>query len=233
MGVGEIVDKDSESPMKSLPQREKMMLAGRFLSKFDRQGLHRFGFSSFSEAYNAMGYAISGKPTSIKNYRQEFDPLFPNSRQGWHGRPMRGHCRDAYEKYGSLSLDAIASLISSLLLPPTLEWPPEMAELAQFDDDSYENTTFSKRLITGAAAEGFFEFSFPALLEFSGHTINNVTRLGCGFDFRLQPTDNLPFLAVEVKGLAGTTGEIMMTESHVVRACCPEPKRLWGGLALA
>lgn len=55
------------------------MLAGLFLSKFDREGLKCLGFSNFSEAYNAMGYALGGKPTSIKNYMQEFDPLFPKT----------------------------------------------------------------------------------------------------------------------------------------------------------
>ena len=63
--------------MKSFSQRERLMLAGLFLSKFDREGLKCLGFSNFVEAYNAMGYALGGKPTSVKNYMQEFDPHFP------------------------------------------------------------------------------------------------------------------------------------------------------------
>jgi hypothetical protein len=86
--------------MKTFSQRECLMLAGLFLSKFDREGLKRLGFSNFSEAYNAMGYALGGKPTSIKNYMQEFDPLFPNNRKGWHKRPMRDHCNEAVERFG-------------------------------------------------------------------------------------------------------------------------------------
>jgi hypothetical protein len=42
--------------------------------------LRNLGFETYSEAYNAMGYALGGKPASIKNYMQEFDPLFPNGR---------------------------------------------------------------------------------------------------------------------------------------------------------
>lgn len=80
------------------------MLAGLFLSKFDREGLAHLGFSSLWEAFNAIGYALGGKPTSVKNYMQEFDPLFPNKRQGWHKRELRPHCREAFERYGMLSL---------------------------------------------------------------------------------------------------------------------------------
>lgn len=89
-----------------------------------------------------------------------------------------------------------------------------MDELAALDEDNFENESFSKRLITGAAAEGFFEATFPKLADFTGHILTNVTRFGCGFDFRLQPVDSSPFLAVEVKGIAGVTGEVLMTRKE-------------------
>lgn len=196
--------------MKSFSQRERLMLAGLFLSKFDRQGLKCLGFSNFAEAYNAMGYALGGKPTSIKNYMQEFDPHFPNPRQGWHKRPMRDHCREAIETFGQLRLQEFYRLFSPLLLTTDTPLPYGMEELASLDEDKLENESFSKRLITGAAAEGFFETSFPKLADFSGHILTNVTRFGCGFDFPLQPDDSRSFLAVEVKGMAEATGEILM-----------------------
>jgi hypothetical protein len=74
-----------------------------------------------------------------------------------------------------------------------------------------ENESVSKRLITGIAAERYFAAVFPTLDEFVGHKLRNVTRFGCGFDFRIQPRDSDRFLVAEVKGLAGSTGEIMMT----------------------
>ncbi len=58
------------------------MLAGLYLSKFDALGLKRLGFKSFAEAFNVIGYAVGAPPASIKNYRDEFDPLFPNRRKG-------------------------------------------------------------------------------------------------------------------------------------------------------
>jgi len=190
------------------------MLAGMFLSKFNREGLHHLGFSSLSEAYNAIGYGLGGKPNSVKNYMQEFDPLFPNNRKGWHKREIRAHCREAFERFGQLSLADFSRLLTPLLLPPVMPLPECLDELAALDEGNLENEGFSRRLITGAAAEGFFESSFKELSEFSDHTLTNVTRYGCGFDFRLQPVDSRPFLAVEVKGIASAGGDVMMTSKE-------------------
>ncbi len=52
--------------------RDKLILAGLYLSKFDAAGLQRLGFESFMEAFNVIGYALGGKPARIKNYRDEF-----------------------------------------------------------------------------------------------------------------------------------------------------------------
>lgn len=67
-----------------IAKREKLILVGLYLAKYDSLGLKRLGFGSFLEAFNVMGYAIGSRPASIKNYRDEFDPLFPNRRKGWH-----------------------------------------------------------------------------------------------------------------------------------------------------
>ena len=60
--------------------------------------MKKLGFESFTEAFNVIGYAMGSQPASIKNYRDEFDPLFPNRRQGWHKRPIRDYCRKVFEK---------------------------------------------------------------------------------------------------------------------------------------
>lgn len=190
------------------------MLAGLFLSKFSKEGLRHLGFETFAEAYNAMGYALGGKPTSIKHYMQEFDPLFPNGRKGWHGRDMRAHCRHAYEQFGSLPLPQFARLLKPLLFPDDESLPDELEELEVFREEELENESFSKRLITGVAAEGFFESYFPRISEFADHAMRNVTRLGCGFDFRVQPVAGGPFLAVEVKGITSSAGNVMMTSKE-------------------
>ena len=91
--------------MRSLTQRESLILAGLYLSKFDAEGVTRLGFASFTEAFNAIGLSLKSRPASLKNYRDEFDPFFPNARLGWHKRPLRKYCEAVYEEFGKLDLE--------------------------------------------------------------------------------------------------------------------------------
>ncbi len=62
--------------------RDKSILVGLYLSKFDDEAIENLGFKGVTEAFNTLGYSIGSKPASIKNYRDEFDPFFPNPRKG-------------------------------------------------------------------------------------------------------------------------------------------------------
>src|ERR1700676_2760847 len=95
--------------------REKLILVALYLSKYDSLGLKRLGFDSFVEAFNVIGYALGSKPASIKNYRDEFDPLFPNRRQGWHKRSIREYCLRVFEQYKNLDLESFTALIESFV----------------------------------------------------------------------------------------------------------------------
>jgi hypothetical protein len=95
--------------------REKLILAGLFFSKYDLAGLRKLGFESFLEAFNVIGYALGAKPASIKNYRDEFDPLFPNRRKGWHKRDTRDYCLKVFDQYKDLDLEAFSGLVRSFV----------------------------------------------------------------------------------------------------------------------
>lgn len=198
--------------MNPLTKRELLIITGLYLSKFDQSGLARLGFKSFTEAFNAIALALKAKPASLKNYRDEFDPLFPNPRQGWHKRPLRRHCEEAYSRYGHLDLDAFVNTLGTLLDEAQIRNAVENDVMDQADDDA--DSTFARRLITGAAAEGYFEEVFPNLGLFSGHRLENATRLGCGFDFKVSAPDTPDFYAVEVKGLRAATGNVALTQKE-------------------
>ncbi len=188
-------------------EREKLILAGLYLSKYDSVGLKRLGFESFLEAFNVIGYALGAKPASIKNYRDEFDPLFPNRRKGWHKRPTRAYCLKVFERYKSLDLETFTDLVRSFVGYDENVW----SEVEVKEDVDKAESLFAKRLITGLAAEQYFESVQPSLLEFKGYAVENTTRLGCGYDFRLRTGTQKDFLAVEVKGLAERTGSLSLT----------------------
>ena len=140
--------------------RERQVLAGLFLSKFDDKALKSLGFETFTEAFNALGYGLGGRPASIKNYRDEFDPLFPNARQGWWKRRRRDYCMRLESEYRKLPLEDFAKLVASFVgaMPPVGESPQDQGDL--------EPTSFAKRLITGRAAERYFDAVHSNIDEF-------------------------------------------------------------------
>src|SRR5437870_5732611 len=132
-----------------MPTRQKLILTGLYLSKYDKAGLKKLGFENFVEAFNVIGYALGQRPASIKNYRDEFDPLFPNKRKGWHKRPTREYCLKIFNDYKPLDLETFAGLIRSFAgyhdnMWSEIEPKPERQE-----------SFFAKRLITGLAAENY------------------------------------------------------------------------------
>jgi hypothetical protein len=190
-----------------ITNREKLILAGMYLSKFDSDGLERLGFHSFVEAYNVIGYALGSQPASIKNYRDEFDPLFPNRRKGWHKRPIRANRLKVFEEYQSLNSELFTGLIKSFL-----GYDENVSSEVQETEEREEGPSgFAKRLITGLAAEQYFESVQCKLPEFQAYALENTTRLGCGYDFRLTTPKENDFLAIEVKGLREQTGSISLT----------------------
>ena len=188
-----------------IPDREKLILAGLFLSKFDKIGLGLLGFDTFTEAFNVIGIALGGKPSSIKNYRDEFDPLFPNPRAGWHHRSPRPYCAVVLKEYGDLDIQTFCALIKSFV-----GYEAKASTQAPKGRDEKESA-YARRLLTGLAAERYFESVQPGLSVFKSCAVENTTRLGCGYDFRLRRKTESDFLAVEVKGLMEMTGGISLT----------------------
>lgn len=203
--------------MRTLSAREKPILAGLYLSKFDTAGLSCLGFDSFVEAFNVIGSALGVRPASIKNYRDEFDPLFPNNRKGWHKRPTRAYCRAIYDAFGGLNLEDFTNLLKRIIYKePDLGVLMEEIERKQGDTRS-----FAKRLITGQAAEQYFKSKYKEIGLFDDFDLEDTTQLGCGFDFKLFSPSI--FYGIEVKGLSEPNGSIALTnKEHSVASILKE-----------
>ena len=195
--------------------RESQILCGLFLSKYNEQALAALDFESFAEAYNVLGSALSGSPATIKNYRDELDPYFPNRRRGWHKRPLRAHCKAVLKEYGAMSLAELAAIVKTLF-DPVADLFEE--DLAREDEEDIDQSSFAKRLITGRAAKGFFRTNYDRHEEWRGGILVDTTSTGCGFDFRINFADSSAFYAVEVKGMFDSRGSIMLTEKEHRRA---------------
>lgn len=195
----------------NLSNRDKQIICGLFLSKYDQSAVKTLGFASFAEAFNALGYGLGARPASIKNYRDELDPHFPNKRQGWHKRPLREHCKRILDSYGDLDTSQLEILIRRFLCPDEeLQLQPKIKRILQKYAGGADSS-FAKRLITGKAAEEYFVANYIRMPEFSGQMLTDTTNWGCGFDFKLTlPSDGM-YLAVEVKGLRDRGGQVQFT----------------------
>ena len=137
---------------RQIAKREKLILVGLYLSKYDSLGLRKLGFSTFVEAFNVIGYALDSKPASIKNYRDEFDPLFPNRRQGWHKRPIREYCLKLFEEYKGLDVETFTGLVKSLVGYDENLWSEVRAEGQKDESESSFGEAYH-----GSCSEHYFE----------------------------------------------------------------------------
>lgn len=191
--------------------RDKAILIGLYLSKFDKNALINLGFEGFNEAFNTLGYSIGSKPASIKNYRDEFDPYFPNGRKGWHKRDIREYCKKFLNDFSSLNFSDFTELIKGFVIKDY-----EIEKFIEEIDKRDYTESVAKRLITGKAAEEYFKINHYSINEFNGFELKDTTNHACGFDFKLDL--NADFYCVEVKGLNTITGSIAMTEKEFIVA---------------
>lgn len=187
--------------------RDKAILIGLYLSKFDKEGLEALGFGGFIEAYNTLGLSIGVKPASLKNYRDEFDPVFPNERKGRRNRPMREYCKMFYDEYADLEFKTFNNLLKSIVSKDF-----DVEEIVERAEKKDHSETVAKRLVTGKAAEEYFKQNYRAVNDFNEFELKDTTNLACGFDYKLS--NNSDFYCVEVKGLSGTSGSISLTEKE-------------------
>lgn len=193
----------------NLTQRDKAIVVGIFLPKYDREALQLLGFDTFRQAYNTLGYATGTTPGSVKLYRDEFDSHFPNSRHGWN-RGLREYCIEVLHKVERLSLADYTDLIGMIVSGnPDIFIP----------DKHLPHTTFSaQRLITGEAAEQYFKDNYRDEPLFEGYECRDTTKTGCGFDFKL--TKGFSYYCVEVKGINSESGKVVMTNKEYDTATC-------------
>jgi len=100
--------------MYRLSPRDKAVISGLYLSKFDRKGLSYLNANSFGSIFNALGLRLKFQPASIKNYRDEFDSLFPNKRNG-RKREIRPYVKKIYDKFNNLDEISFTNILRNIL----------------------------------------------------------------------------------------------------------------------
>lgn len=121
---------------------------------------------------------------------------------------MRVYCRAVYDEFGALQIDAFSRLLKTIIYKDS-NLDLLMEDVAKTEG---EDSSFAKRLITGQAAEHYFTQKYKEVDLFKAFELEDKTKSGCGFDFRLVSSGR--FYAVEVKGMNEQSGNISMTNKE-------------------
>src|SRR5687768_4781547 len=68
-------------------RRKLALYPAYYLARFNKDAYARLGFKTMNETHRALAEILDVKQTTLKQMRDQFDPLFDN-RAGWHQRKM-------------------------------------------------------------------------------------------------------------------------------------------------
>lgn len=175
------------------------------MSRLDVVFLARFRFKTWRAAFIATGKSLAVPPASMKNLRDEFDPLH-GFRKGWHQRPLRPNRQRVLSEFYEVSDDALLEVVDRLLERDRETSDAIILPLA-FAKERVENV--AERLRTGRLAEEFFLAHSEPLCGVQSGKLIDSRQNAAGFDFGVA---GRPELAIEVKGLKPTSGPVLFTD---------------------
>lgn len=190
------------------------IVIGYAMSRLDARYLAARHLQTWRQVYAEAGDTLSCPPMSLKNLRDEFDPVHSNPRQGWHRntdrlRPSRQRVLDELEV---LSDDALLELVSRILSQDEEAVAPAIDSLAVTTHVAHN---VAERLLTGRRAEEYFLAHCANLIGFDSSQVVDQRQAARGFDFGIS---NRPELAIEVKGMKQPRGDIQFTDREWLEA---------------
>lgn len=189
------------------------LVAAFCLSKFDTDALARLGYATFREAFADIGNQFSVRPSSVKNKRDDFDPIFGNARAGWHQRELGPSRLKVLHLLNDLGFDALTGFVRDLLRNPTYRESTEVKDILDaLKREHRDNRQFAPRGATGRMSEELFLAWFrEGKTPFRG-TIEDKRDDGCGYDFLIRDGDAAQL--VEVKGVGDREGGLLFTDKE-------------------
>jgi hypothetical protein len=182
------------------------LVVGYAMSRLDVAFLLRFDFATWREAFNKTAELLTVASATMKNLRDEYDPLHSNARKGWRNRPPRSDRLQVLGELCELSDEALIELVSRILArdeESTAEAIDSLVEPVRVTHNVAE------RLLTGRKAEEHFIRNYRDILAIGDVGLVDMRQSGQGYDFGL---DDDRGLAIEVKGLRKSFGPILFTD---------------------
>lgn len=188
------------------------LYVGYFLAKFNEEAYDVLNYGNQGETHIMIGNILGVKPNTVKNMRDEFDPLF-GFRAGWYQRPMSTSRIQVVEMLKNFSFDKVHALVNDVLVSNGKSLnSSEISSIVNDDQGNAElfERTFTSRGVTGSKAETIFRNHFMQIFpEFNGELID-TTLDGIGYDFK----NSLGTMYVEVKGSANDQKGILLTDKE-------------------
>lgn len=185
-----------------------------YLARFNLQGYSNLGFRNMKEAHTSIGIKLRVNPHTIKNMRDEFDPLFEH-RVGWYQRPMspsRVRIVQALENLDELQIREIVKDLISGGIQNENDELEQLLNIIPTEDSRSESSKFILRAPTGRQAEDYYLKHFAKNKKPIDGNLIDCRDLGVGYDFRIETPKG--FVFVEVKGLSTFSGGILFTSKE-------------------
>ncbi|MBS3970940.1 MAG: DUF3883 domain-containing protein [Clostridia bacterium] len=191
------------------------LIIAYYLSKFDEDALKNLKYSSFTSAFKDIALKLKVKPNTIKNMRDEFDPLHGNKRVGWYQRDLRPSRQQVVEQFQDLDEqdlhEIVVEVLENVLFRETVECEELLKSITE-NGRTRTGTSFILRGPTGKKAEEIFIEQFNhGNIQLAG-MLSDMRDRGCGYDFEIHDNDSTYF--IEVKGLAELSGGILFTNKE-------------------
>lgn len=196
---------------------QKALVFAYYLSKFDLLALSELGFKTWNEAYEYSSSIWDIKSATIKNMRDEFDPIMDNPRAGWYQKPMSRSRVLIHEQYADIPLDSFTLIIKNILYPDIpnedIEFEFDLCTIDQESTNTDTTGTYSiQRSSTGLTAEEIFIRKHNTGEIGNQGTLVDTRNDGCGYDFREDLINEHHYY--EIKGRFNESGGILMTEKE-------------------
>jgi hypothetical protein len=107
------------------------LITAYYLSKYDRTAYENLGFKYSTTAHKEIGKLLGVKPNSIKNMRDEFDPLHDNPRVGWYQRPLRPSRAKVVESFQGMTEEELRDVVLEILTNPDFVASEDFADVVE------------------------------------------------------------------------------------------------------
>lgn len=188
------------------------LIVGYAMSRLDHAYLEARHVKSWKEAFAQAGKLLKVAPASLKNLRDEFDPVHGNARRGWKGRPMRPNRQRVMGELCDVSDAALLEMTDAILRHDVDAVQDVVAPLSKPGERTHN---VAERLRTGRLAEAFFRDNSQMIAGIDAISLLDHRELFRGYDFGVRDRSAI---AIEVKGIKLLRGGIAFTDREWTEA---------------